>query len=553
MKYLKLFVVATLLKFVVLKLTDSSDIYLNNGNDFNDDIYKNLKSDLNNSSIKMLMLSDLHLDLFYDEAVSVADHCRTKNIPKEKPITPQANLLVTEDKINNNFLSNINSNNLIIDPIPNQTNNIEFLNTSADYGKYRCDTNKILFDLVLSKANELSNYDYVIILGDNINHWLNLSAPQDLESNYRNHFKYISDALKSFGKAKILWVIGNNDFHQRYNLPPKDDYNRQVEVMREFLGNPFAGSEVKGTTDDGYLKTWYTYNLTDSIKGVFFNSVLFSVFQADSADRARLIELQFEFIEAELKEAEASFVTDGKNSYKLMFFYHIPNTMSFYDNKKHLNWKVDYSERFDKLMFNYKDYVLMNFNGHYHLGGLGVRKQDEMLYSQMVNVPGVSPSNNSGTGFAVVELVLYNSESGNIKSANGKMVNYYINIEQPNNIIQFDLSEKLGLDFTFSISNKPNTNSNSLANSILSTLNLSDENLYHLYSGKPLLSITETFTDLKLTSKDDQKQKNCSATQISEAEPCILSTLSSKFITLISSNSITKILLISFLTLLIIN
>lgn len=343
----------------------------------------------NSNKLRILYLSDIHLDLLYDsKAETLPYECKFRkeknnnyNYNEEEDLSNLSNLQDFEYETNINLDEN-------------------------DFGKKFCDTNKNLFNLLLDKAKSLNiEFDYVIILGDNVNHTLNFDQI-NIKKNYEDVFRYIRTAVEErFSSSDVLFCLGNNDFVERYDFPnTMEDYNSQIKKIESQLlrinNHTIEDSDKSNSTSDdiridsshSYSNSWYSYKLNNQVIAVMLNSVLFNKKMSFGkyspqhlSDLSDLIEKQFLFLEITLKQAL-------ERKQKTLIHFHIPMN-NFYDivnSNLVLNDIMDkYLIRFDEICFKYRDAILKIITGHLHFSALSVRNSSlnasSLLYSSAAN------------------------------------------------------------------------------------------------------------------------------------------------------------------------
>jgi predicted MPP superfamily phosphohydrolase len=260
----------------------------------------------------------------------------------------------------------------------NENNIFDFLLEKNDYGKYGCDTNlnlldSLLDDIIITK----NNFDLILIGGDSLFH----TKPKLLEKyeNFnlideaKNIFKTIKEKFdKKLNNTNILYIMGNNDLIEKYNLPEKDLFEKQVNSINKiFMLENFEKNKEKFNED--FTETlkkgfFYTYNLNTETKFVIINSVLFSS-KNDNIDIDNEKNIAFEqlnWIENQMKLAK------DKNQ-KVILMDHIPPFLNYYENKDELLLKEIYLNKFSEILDKYRDYILYYFNAHCHLPKIGIR------------------------------------------------------------------------------------------------------------------------------------------------------------------------------------
>jgi hypothetical protein len=436
--------------------------------------YRFLQSD---NRLKILFLTDIHLDIYYDSDAGVQElQCK-----KAKGIT-----IYNKDSAQKD---------------PEFEFEIEKIKLkSNDYGKFKCDTNINLLKLILDKAKieeSKEPYDYIILLGDDISHNLNFDK-KNMIKNYNATLKYINEELKSrFPTTTVLFTMGNNDFAERYVFPDKEKYNSQMLVIEKYLLNNINNLNYPSDTnlvtktiknsinsninskDSDYYNSWYSYSLNNNITALFINSILlnnrvdpatYSIEKINQLEK--LIEKQFIFMEKELKQA----VKDNK---QVIINYHIPinNFYAVFSKDKMVNNVIEkHNVKFDDLIKQYRNNILCIFSGHLHYTSMSVRKSkpqdlntnsnnnnDASLnvnnlksknlkkrrlpknYNELINnyepyvptfsMPGVTPVSGSNPGFSIVSF-----ENSSVSSITH--YNFNLNSKQLVNLDNSEFSDR---------------------------------------------------------------------------------------------------------------
>lgn len=309
----------------------------------------------------LLYIADLHFDAFWsDKAVienqaykRVGSQCKEFNIgDKEESDFSKYNA----EKVKADRQDPKNESQVTWKK-PDVPKNIGYL--------WECNTNINLLDEVLRKAAEITNKkpDKIFILGDSINHNLYVDQKNE-EQNYTYTFEKIQSNLdKHFKGVDRCFVVGNNDFVQRYKLPTKDSFNSQIKRMEKYMmpgGNYFTKGSSTGT--DGWLNTWYAVDINPKVKGIVINSILYNPANSSNEDATKLRTSQMEFIENELSKAE-------KAKTKVIINDHIQIYKHLYMGYE-MVWDEAWAEKFATLMKKYKETVLMIFSAHLHLGSM---------------------------------------------------------------------------------------------------------------------------------------------------------------------------------------
>lgn len=362
--------------------------------------------------VKVLYLSDIHLDLYYD----------SYGFP---------------DKNQCKYYDNNNEN-------------VNFTLIQQDLGKLGCDSNVNLLNKILNETKK-HTYDFVIINGDSINHLLNKDK-KNLEKNYINHLEYLNSALKSLNST-ILYSFGNNDFSSRYQgLKNSSEHNKELFQIRKtlFIINN-EKKDIKETikfnglinlndiNNDYYTffgNTWYSYSF-NSLTFIFLDSVLFSFKRIETEEDKYRIKAQFNFLNNELEKVYILNSVIPDNNQKVIMNYHIPPFLNYYRENFENNWKKEYIEKYFEIVSKYKDLIILTVCSHYHYANISVNFEklkkrnlrneygfnstntnniDKSVviknhlietytfYGFTYQIPGVSPSNFSKSGFSIVTI-----------------------------------------------------------------------------------------------------------------------------------------------------
>lgn len=368
---------------------------------------------------RILYISDIHLDLYYDSTASISSYQCKK---------------IIESKTELQFDSNVTLN-------------------ENDFGKLGCDTNLNLLNLMISKAYEehlIRPFDKIIILGDSISHMLNMDKT-NIKDNYEKTYLKIKEILlKYFSKLEIIFSIGNNDFVERYQTPQTiDNYNTQLTRIKSNLifssqkENIFKERTTKlNDKSITYLQPFYFYNISDNIVGIVINSIIFSEEnQLNSSDFNEMLILeQFSNIVLKLDELR-------KMNKKAIFHYHIPIHCNYY-KKMMNNWVKKLSHRFDLLIKEYQDVVIMIFSSHLHGSKISIREEltndflkEKKYYMPVFNIPAISPSNITNPGFSIIDIS---------DNSIDNIISIFLDLELSNNktptFNYFDVKESFNLD-----------------------------------------------------------------------------------------------------------
>ena len=258
--------------------------------------------------------------------------------------------------------------------------------------------------------------------------------------------------LKHFSNIEIIFSIGNNDFLERYQTPQEiENYNNQLTRMKENLifssqkDNIFKKTTtILNNNSITYLQPFYFYNMSNKIVGIFINSIIFSEEnQLNKSDFNEMLILeQFSNIVLKLDELR-------KMNKKAIFHYHIPVHCNFYKEMSN-NWVKTFSHRFDLLIKEYSDVVIMIFSSHLHESKISIREEstidflkEKKYYMPVFNIPAISPSNNTNPGFSIIDISDYSIENINsifldLEASSNKSPQFnYFNVRESFNLDDF--------------------------------------------------------------------------------------------------------------------
>lgn len=346
-----------------------------------------LSSSIICESEKVLLISDFHLNLFYNSKIETKADCTVIN------------------------------NEKIQKPNPNHD-----INDMKDLGKYGCDTNKSLFQVILNKIKEIdslepSKISKIIILGDSISHIL-FKDKENLLENYNQTFDfYKSSLIKTFPEKEILFTIGNNDFTGKYEFSSSDNVEEYNFQMRRLKNSLIQSRTSKIETIFPVIKVdlnkkmtelvlpFYSSHITSKIIGIFLYGNLFSNVKYTKYDYVNLlIQRQKEFLVDQLENIRI-------NSQKAVIFIHYTFHGNYFEGTEtvYQNWTDEFLEFIDELGFKYKDFILMVFPSHFHRSKLGIRRKINKnntfdYYLPSIFIPSISPSFDTNPGFAVVDF-----------------------------------------------------------------------------------------------------------------------------------------------------
>ena len=189
---------------------------------------------------------------------------------------------------------------------------------------------------------------------------------------YKKTFTMVDGIIQqSFPGVKILPIIGNNDYYERYTTPVNSSKKEQnnflidLHFKNETLFNPKDFNvDYRDTLSSGFYYTYYDSHL--GVKFIALNTNLYSIYN----DKFILsdAENQMEFLEEELKllkvECKKAFIT-----------MHIPPFPLVYSNTTNFFWMQNYTKRFEDLVYEYRDNIVNILTGHVHLSHIGGKRE----------------------------------------------------------------------------------------------------------------------------------------------------------------------------------
>jgi hypothetical protein len=297
---------------------------------------------------KILFLSDIHLEILYDSKSQTVSPDKCKHYP---------------DYLDNKF-------------------------DEFDFGRYDCNPSGVLFSSALTKAKERNeNYDLIIIGGDHIAHRLYElhfnSSTEDQKLVNKELFKKTYEKIYStvrdfFPNTIIISTIGNNDFYEHYKTPTKESREYQANIIKKIMFSDRAeyknenfNPDLEKTLQDGY---YYSYRLWN-IKFIVLNSNYFTTQADEGSGENQLVWLEQELTSSLLEKT------------KCILLMHIPPFPQYYNNDILFFYKTDIVDRFEDLMFRFRENILYVFSSHVHWYKMGVRFTEIEKGTNHIHIP----------------------------------------------------------------------------------------------------------------------------------------------------------------------
>jgi hypothetical protein len=224
-----------------------------------------------------------------------------------------------------------------------------------------------MFNDLKQRYNKL---DLIILNGDQIAHrFFKLDiGDKHKKQLYYDSFNFIYEILKTgYPEATILTVIGNNDFFEHYTTPEGESKKEQISFFNSLYftsGNMDIANlnfDFEETISDSM---YYSYKLGGT-KFIILNSINYSTlnikFNITDCDR------QLKWLERELSGPGKKFIT-----------MHLPPFPFYWINKTDFYYlHEEYIERFDDLVYRYRDSIINVFASHLHWMKFGILIRNE--------------------------------------------------------------------------------------------------------------------------------------------------------------------------------
>ncbi|XP_048579257.1 sphingomyelinase phosphodiesterase D isoform X2 [Nematostella vectensis] len=287
------------------------------------------------SSIKFLMVSDLHLDSYYDASVaSKPTFCRG-------------------------------------------VGNYSTANYKAPYGRVGCDSPEILIDSLVKGMRSVydeKGADFMIITGDMSSHKTDASyLPKGKTSERVLHNIKLASAKihNAFPKIPVFPMLGNNDFEGHYVLPNTSHdqwYNKTLEVFAPMILCSNCSTQDTAATTMAELKTtfldggYYKVHIADGrMILLILNSMYWNPYAVEKSYNVQVIaKRQLDWLEQQLEFAK-------KESKKVFIAGHIPPGIDPFGDKGTPFWMENCTARYTNMIVGkYSDIVAGQFFAHIH-------------------------------------------------------------------------------------------------------------------------------------------------------------------------------------------
>lgn len=278
----------------------------------------------------------------------------------------------------------------------NRKNLEESTTKPYDYGRYYCNSNENLLKRTLDDAKKKYNdVAAIIVSGDQIAHGLiNLDLNKTKDENkilYKKTFSTIYHNLKqTYPYATIITAIGNNDFYQHYDFMDESSRLEQISFLKSLYFENFDPQYFNSDFNETISNAFYysQYEPTLNIKFIVLNTVILSLKNQKKILSDEFAWKQFEFLERELQLAK-------KVGQSVILVFHIPPFAYYVNNNVEFFYYEEYSQKMEKVIYDFKNIIINVFTGHIHTSKVGVR-------SRLVGnfLPQKSIEQNSKFGFA---------------------------------------------------------------------------------------------------------------------------------------------------------
>lgn len=328
---------------------------------------------------KILYLTDIHLDLLYNSESSNEgdDYIKCKN---------------STHYMNNHF-------------------------NMYDYGRFLCDPSSILLRSTLTEVkSKYPDIEMIILGGDLIAHNLyklniiNETKQINKELFKETHKKVFYLIKEFFPNTIILPILGNNDNYEHYQTPSESSRKEQFNFLQKLyfknddsnLPRKNFNSNFNYTINKGFYYRYKSQEL--NVNFISLNSNMFSLKNLNNSDLDTIEQL--EFLENELSNLE--------NSEKTFIMMHIPPYPYYRNNTFKFMYKDKYTKRFEDIMYEYRDKVILTFASHLHSGKVSARVREGNYYLSTVNFHSSSPVYLNNPSFSVISYEPINKKILNI-------------------------------------------------------------------------------------------------------------------------------------------
>jgi hypothetical protein len=252
----------------------------------------------------------------------------------------------------------------------------DFTAKPYDYGRFYCNSNENLLKVTLGDVKKKYNdVTAIIISGDQIAHGLSdLDLNKTKEENkilYKKTFSTIYYHLKqTYPNATIITAIGNNDFYQHYDFMEESSRLEQISFLKslyfETFDPQYFNSDFNETISNAFYYSQYEPNL--NVKFIVLNTVILSLKNQKKSLSDEIAWKQFDFLERELKLAK-------KGGQSVILIFHIPPFAYYVGNKVEFFYFEEYSQKMEKVIYDFKNIIINVFTGHIHTSKVGVRSR----------------------------------------------------------------------------------------------------------------------------------------------------------------------------------
>eukprot|EP00347_Sterkiella_histriomuscorum_P018186 403346462 len=339
---------------------------------------------VNSREYKVAILSDIHLQPFYDPYIDASTYCVNKSI--------------------SDFL----------DP-PSRSK------IYAPLGRILCDSPALIVEGFIKRISELKEpIDYLLLTGDMVGHTLSIELYEEdqpeLYAKLKEVHTQVSDYLAYYlPNTVILPTLGNNDYKYHYQSPSESD----KQEFYSFFFQQYFKKQPKNTQIQnlGDIQTtlmnggYYRVDLSENISFLGLNTMMFSIKNQPENQACQQAD-QFQWLERQFIDAEP-----GR---KFILSNHIyPGTKIENRQLKKL-WHSNFTVEFIELLQKYHDKVLIEISGHDHVADLRYNKgsyvemvdkflsveeeQKDYNFHNLLIAPGVTSATAQNPGYTTFTL-----------------------------------------------------------------------------------------------------------------------------------------------------
>ncbi|XP_065674515.1 sphingomyelinase phosphodiesterase D isoform X2 [Hydra vulgaris] len=330
-------------------------------------------------SIMFFWLSDIHLDIFYNNSISTLTSCRS-----------------------------IQTKNDTIYPISSTY--------KALYGIPGCDTP---LELLKSTANEMqkinanikNSAEFILVTGDQAAHDYDQFQVDVEQSIFLSANKTLIELSNALPLTPIFLAVGNNDIVYDYQPPVKVNdsfYKNYAEIMEPFM---FISTDVVNNNarshfrETFYIGGFYKVYIKEASIILLVLNTNYWITKAyeNNYDVVNIGNIQMSWLITQLKEAQL-------NNKKVIIAGHIPPGCSSYE--LHCNmWLSNYTDIYlDITARIYKNIIAVQLYGHTHEDKIKLLYQsqifppipEENMKSYMLLAPSITPVYQNNPAFRLV-------------------------------------------------------------------------------------------------------------------------------------------------------